>query len=77
MSGFIAFWLETEHQRYLVEVDRERNLLSAQIHVHAHDKAPTLRRVVNAVTLERLQKLVRPRKNPDTRVGVGGSVEAE
>ena len=56
----IGFWLETQGQRYWVEVDRERTLLSASISVQAHDKVATMRRVVNAVTLARLQGVVRP-----------------
>ena len=58
--NIIGFWLDSTGQRYWVEVDRERTLLSASISIHAHDKVPTMRRVVNRVTLQRLQGVVRP-----------------
>ena len=47
-------------RRYWVEIDAERTLLSAQIEIHAHDKAMAARRVKHPVTLARLQALIRP-----------------
>lgn len=55
-----GFWVEDAGRRYWVEVDRQRTLLAASVEVHAHDRRTTLRRLVNAVTLARLQAVVRP-----------------
>ena len=58
--SIIAFWLESAGQRYWVQVDQDRALLSAEIEIQAHDKRLTMRKVVNKVTLSRLQGIVRP-----------------
>ena len=59
-ANVIGWWQEVQGQRYWVECDRERNLLHAEISIKAHDKAATMRKVVNKATLERLQKAIRP-----------------
>ena len=53
-------WVATPSAPYLVHVDRANKIIEAKVEVRAHDKVPTLRRVVNKVTLARLQSLVTP-----------------
>ena len=48
--------------KYHVLVDYELTILEAKIEVKCHDKAATMRRVTDKVTLSRIQEMVKPRR---------------
>ena len=56
----IVTYQDPNMRRYTLILDDRDQIVEAMVHVQAHDKSPTDRKVVHKVTLAKLQAIVTP-----------------